>query len=304
METNKVTDPAVIAQLQGYQQHVMTLKSSPYMDYPQHVHLETLGLCNASCSFCPYPSMKRKGVRMSDELIEKIFTDLAAIPPELQFQLSLFKVNEPFLDTRLFSLLGTIRTRLPNALVSLTTNAQPLTEAKLDLLLGASDLLYLWISLNEYEAEPYHHVMGLNFDITLQRLHMLHRRAQQGMKLNIVLSRVSDGTARDNAFIEYCQHEFPLFQATLFPRGSWLGQVDNLRPAPIFGVACQRWFELSITCTGEVAHCCMDGQAQYPIGDVNKQSVLDIYNSAHYRALREKAVSRLDISPCNQCSFL
>lgn len=303
METQKVTDPQLIAQLQGYQQHVMDLKATPYMNYPKHVHLETLGLCNASCSFCPYTAMERKGVRMPDELIEKVINDLTAIPVGLPFQLSPFKVNEPFLDSRLLPLLGTIRTRLPNAQVSLTTNAQPLTEAKLDQLLATSDLLYLWISLNEYEAEPYHRIMGLNFEITLRRLHMLHRRAQEGMKLSVVLSRVGDGSVRDGGFFDYCKREFPLFEVNIFPRGAWLGQVNDIVQSPIYGVACQRWFELSITCTGVVAHCCMDGLAKYPIGDVNTQSVLDIYNSPDYRALRETAVNRLAASPCKQCSF-
>jgi len=119
-------------------------------------------------------------------LISKIIEDLRDIPHTLPFQLSPFKVNEPFLDTRLYSILTQINERLPNASLTLTTNATPIT---------------------------------------------------------------------------------------------------------------------SITATGIVAHCCMDGAAKYPIGDVSRQHVLELYNAPAYRRLREHTARRQDAEPCNRCSF-
>jgi radical SAM protein with 4Fe4S-binding SPASM domain len=69
-------------------------------------------------------------------------------------------------------------------------------------------------------------------------------------------------------------------------------------------VGCTRWFDLSITSTGTVAHCCMDGQAAWPIGNVATQHALEIYNAPHYRLLRERALTRLEASPCRTCTFL
>src|SRR5262249_27338104 len=37
------------------------LRRRPYLDYPQEVHIETLAMCNATCTFCPYPTMDRQG---------------------------------------------------------------------------------------------------------------------------------------------------------------------------------------------------------------------------------------------------
>ena len=49
---------------------------------------------------------------------------------------------------------------------------------------------------------------------------------------------------------------------------TWLGQVDVAsQMVPDIGFA--TWFGLSITSTGSVAYCCMDGDGEYPIGDVN-----------------------------------
>ena len=67
-----------------------------HLDYPQEVHIETLAICNAACTFCPYPTMDRQGDRMSDELIDKIIDDLTHIPRQLPFNIAPFKVNTHF----------------------------------------------------------------------------------------------------------------------------------------------------------------------------------------------------------------
>jgi radical SAM protein with 4Fe4S-binding SPASM domain len=133
---------------------------------------------------------------------------------------------------------------------------------------------------------------------------MLHAaRAGGRIALRIILSRVGDGSVADFEFAQWAKREFPLFEPNVFFRGDWLNQVDT--PAsPIPRVGCGRWFDLSIAATGIVAHCCMDGDAKYPIGDVNRESVLEIYNAPAYRRLRERTQFRQDAEPCNGCSFL
>ena len=289
-------------ELQGYTATVNQLRTSPYLDYPMHVHLETFAQCNASCTFCPYTTLDRKGERMPDALIEKVINELTEIPRNLPFQLSPFKVNEPFLDTRLFDVLDTIHAKLPNATVALTSNSHPITAKKLAQLATYSHIQYLWISFNEHTAGEYQEVMKIDFAKTIERLRMLHAYRASGGTIRIVVSRVGDGSIRDREYVEYVKREFPLFEAAVFPRGSWLGSVDNIQ-APIHDIPCQRWFELSITATGVVAHCCMDGKAEYAIGNVATEHVLEIYNKPEFRRLREDTASRLDVSPCNTCAF-
>jgi MoaA/NifB/PqqE/SkfB family radical SAM enzyme len=87
--------------------------------------------CNAACNFCPSPELERKGVVMPDALIEKVVNDLCDIPRQHRFQLSHFKVNEPFLDNRLMNILSLFHRRLPNAPITLTSNASPISAKKL-----------------------------------------------------------------------------------------------------------------------------------------------------------------------------
>jgi hypothetical protein len=290
--------------LAGYQAQVLEMRRSPYIDYPAHVHMETLSRCNARCTFCPYPGLERKGHRMPDALIEKILDDLRGIPRILPFQFSPFKVNEPFLDTRLFDVLAAIEATLPQATITLTTNASPLTEAMLDKLSRVKNLGYLWVSLNDHRPAAYEATMGLPWARTLERLTMLHARCRAGaLAGRVVLSRVGDGSAADGEFVDWVVRRYPGFEPSVFRRGGWLGQVETTAGI-VPDVGCTRWFDLSITSTGTVAHCCMDGQAAWPIGDVATQHALEIYNAPHYRRLRERALTRLEASPCRTCTFL
>ena len=55
--------------------HLKTLYAL-YMDQPGEVSIETLSLCNARCTFCPYPTLERKGERMSDEMLTRIIDEM------------------------------------------------------------------------------------------------------------------------------------------------------------------------------------------------------------------------------------
>lgn len=290
--------------LAQYQDGVAKLRRSPYMQFPAHVHLETMAVCNAACEFCPYPTLERQGTKMSDALIKKVVGDLADIPRNVPFQLSPFKVNEPFLDVRLFDLLEYFNRRLPHANLTLTSNASPITEKSVERLKRVRNLEYLWISFNDHRPEHYTRVMKLPYQRTLERLQMIHAKAAAGeLPFRVIVSRVGDGSPDDAEFCQWVTKTFPKFEFSVFQRGGWIGQVDT-QIGEVPNVGCTRWFDLSITATGIVAHCCMDGQAKYPIGNVANQHALAIYNNPEYRKLREKTATRRDVSPCNACTFL
>lgn len=302
---NEKSRTGISAQMAAYQANVDANRSL-YLDFPAHIHLETLASCNASCNFCPYPTLDRKGEKMGDELLSKIISDLDDIPKYHEFQLSPFKVNEPFLDVRLFDILEEIQTKLPNASITLTSNSSPITEKKLERLAQFTKLGYLWISFNDHRKAEYEKTMGLPYDRTIERLRMIHKKKSEGLlKPRVVLSRVGDGTRADHDFVAWVKSNYPFFETSIFPRGEWLGQTGrSISEIKAPNVGCVRWFDLSITATGVVAHCCMDGKAEYPIGDANKKHLLEIYNGAEYRRLRELTKSRHEVSPCNKCSFL
>jgi len=138
--------------------------------------------------------------------------------------------------------------------------------------------------------------MGLPFERTAKRLDELHQ--MEDFPHPVVLSRVG----KCSEFVEYCAVRWPRFEVVIIKRDGWLGHVDPESPE-IPDSWCVRWWGLSIMSTGVVSLCCMDGQGRYSIGDLNRQTMLEVYNSPHWRERREQVMSRKDIHPCNTCTY-
>jgi hypothetical protein len=281
------------------------LRRSPYLDYPQEVHIETFAKCNAACTFCPYPTMERQGDRMPDELIDKIIEDLTQIPQQLPFSIAPFKVNEPFLDKRIFAVCAKLNARLPNAQLRLFSNGSSLTERIVEKSAAIGNVIHLWISLNEYEAEPYAKLMSLPLDRTLAKLDTLHEMVSRGRYPHpVTISRVTDGSERDQGFLAFVRQRYPAFRPFMIGEGNWSGQVQARSERRVPGTGCFRWYEISIMASGKVALCCMDGEGKHVIGDVNTQSVLEIYNSPGYRKMRQFTFLRkAAAAPCDTCVY-
>lgn len=292
-------------ELRQIQLEVEGLRRSAHVDYPTEVTMETFAQCNAACNFCPYREMERKGSKMSDELIGKIISDLTAIPRSVPFHIAPFKVNEPFLDKRLFSICASINQQLPHAKLRIFSNGSAFTRSILEQFSRLSNVARFWISLNSHEASDYERIMQLPFEGTLSKLDLLHGLVREGLfRIPVAVSRVAESSQRDAAFTQFVRERYPLFETFLLKRFDWAGQVavDALPPVPAIG--CTRWFELSIMANGKVALCCQDGEGRHVIGDALRENVLDIYNRPEYRRLRVDGLTRLEVkAPCNTCIY-
>lgn len=287
-----------------YQKEHEELRRSAYRHYPKEIHIETQTVCNAACTFCPYPKLERKGNKMPDELIDKIILDLKQIPKELKFYISPFKVSDPFLDKRIFSILKKINDELPNAIIRLFTNGSALTDNNLEATRKVMNLSNLWISLNEVDPTRYLELMGMKIDKVLSNLDNLHNKVETGYPHKVVLSRVSDNSSNDIEFLEYTKKRYPLFKSMLAKRSDWTGTVDEENLSAVPNLACKRWFEVSIMSDGNVSLCCMDGHGNYNIGDITQSSILEVYNSTDYKKMRQFSSSRLATSsPCDTCNL-
>lgn len=283
-----------------------------YLRQPREVSIETLALCNAACTFCPYPTLDRKGTRLRLDAINNLIDQMSTWTEP--FFISPFKVNEPLLDSRLQDICADIVERVPLARIRLFTNGQPLTERHVDWIQGLRPgrLEHLWISLNSTDAQEYGELMKCSYSVVSKNLDSLHHRVSIGaFKHPVVLSRVVQGNPgeetsavlsnKDLSFHRACLARWPRFHTQLIKRDAWLGHVQPSDPR-VPRAPCGRWWELSITAQGKAVLCCMDGKGEYVQGDVTQQSLLDIYNSDH-AALRRAAKTREGITPCATCSY-
>lgn len=279
--------------------HATFLRSN-YLDQPYEVSIETLAQCNAACTFCPYPTLDRKGTKLPDYMIDAMIEEMRHWPNP--FYISPFKVNEPLLDVRLLRICRSINDFIPHAMIRLFTNGSPLTAPRVTAINELSNIAHLWISLNSHDPNEYSRIMSLDFNLTASKLDHLHRVQRSGhFRHPVVLSKVSGGGS-EAEFMSYCAGRWPLFQVVIIKRDGWLGYVPPMDDT-IPDTPCARWFELSILATGVVSLCCMDGKGEFPIGNVYKSTLHDIYNAPGWKDRRERMISRRDIHPCNTCTY-
>lgn len=274
-----------------------------FMDYPMEVSVETMALCNARCTFCPYPTIERKGQKMSDELLEKLVDEMISWDRVMYF--SPFKLSEPLLDKRFFPLCERVNAASDKIVLRIFSNGSALTPANVAGIAKLKRVSYLWVSLNSHIPEEYERLMGLKFERTAKNLDYVHEQMQAGLFPHAVM--LSCVGYPNEAFRRYCFERWPLFESFAIKKDAWLGfteaQVTTVPDTP-----CSRWFELSVTATGEVAHCCMHSgdDKTYNIGDVNKQTLFEVYNAPRWRDRREQLVSRKaldETSPCARCTY-
>ncbi len=263
------------------------------MDQPHEISLETISLCNAACTFCPYPTLDRKGDKMPDELVEKIISEMEGFT--IPFFFSPFKVNEPLLDKRLYDICNEVTSRTV-AMLRIFSNGAALTQRHIDRLAKLERVFHFWVSLNSVDPEEYEQLMDMPYERTAKRLDNLHA---QEFPHPVVLSKVGN---MDYGFIRYIKRRWPKFHTVIIKKDGWLGDVEPNDPT-IPDDSCSRWFELSIISSGVVSLCCMDGQARFPIGDCRESTLLEIYNAPHWRDRRENLSSRHTIDVCKTCTY-
>lgn len=291
--------------------HQWFLLRGQHMHYPRLIHLETSGRCNAKCNFCPHPGLDRKFDEMSDTLFEKIVNEASTFPCDNFHGFVMHAVNEPFMDRKIFDRLAFINEKVPNAQIGINTNMNVMHKMffeRIRKIRGLSD----WnISLNAANKKEYDEVMQLDFDRTISNVRKLlsENRETRFFDGIITLSRVKTHDERDAQFEEQCKEIFPKstfgdgYKTALLGRANWLGEFPQALPRFMHFYPCHQWTSLTIHCDGKVPHCCVDAKAQFPFGDLNSQTILEVYNGPYWQHLRQTVPRRDFVFPCGTCDL-
>jgi hypothetical protein len=272
-----------------------------FMDYPMEVSVETMALCNAACTFCPYPTIDRKGEKMPDELLNRLVDEMISWDRPVYF--SPFKLNEPLLDKRTLPLCERINASSDNMVIRLFTNGSALTPDNIESISQLSRVSYLWVSLNSHIHDEYEKLMGLKFEKTAKNLDYLH---EQDFPHAVMLSTVG---YPNEPFRRYCYDRWPKFESIAIKKDAWLGYTEA-QVTQVPDTACSRWFELSVMANGVVSMCCMDSgeDKRWSIGDVKNHTLYEVYNAPRWKERRTGLVSRKSLdpetSPCGQCTYI
>ncbi len=252
------------------------------------IQIETSSTCIAACHFCPYKKLKRAGKLMPIGLYRKIVDELVDIP--FITRAKLVGLNEPLLDPYLIERLEYTKERRPDITTEVFTNAVLLTQDKFEALKGTLDSLI--ISLNANSAEQHQKIMGLigKYDTVVENTKYAIAN-QGGMHIEIHAVINKDMFTIDDAiaFYQIWGHVALGGFGNCIKESNWAGENRTVKEMTCENKeGCFRAMtNIYVQFNGIVSSCCFDPTGKMPWGDLNVQTLKEIYSNPEYVKFRE-----------------
>ena len=265
---------------------------------PEIVQIESTNICNAKCVFCPRDEMLRKQGVMSRDLFRKIVDECAALGIT---HVRMHNYGEAFLDRYLTEKVRYAKEKgikevgmISNGSLITEKVARGMVEARLDAInisidAGGKDV---------FEATR----IGLNYDKVIANVERLIRvRAELGRRRpKLILSFVrQDNSADEQAFIEHWRKVADKIHITeLHNWGGTLNQESDVN------YPCYRpWLTFTVLWDGRVSLCCADFDGKTILGDLNTQTIEQVWNGDAYRTARRQHLESGGPDVCRACDL-
>ncbi|MFH1847088.1 MAG: radical SAM protein [Candidatus Omnitrophota bacterium] len=252
------------------------------------VNLEVTNHCNLNCSMCPVKSeMRRDKGYMRFDLFKKVIDE----NPQLEFVLP-FQWGEPLLHPEIFDMIQYATDKGIRSMM--TTNGVLLDDEKTDKLLHCG-LTRLTFSLDG-TAEVYEKVRKVPYqDIKKKILNFISERDKQKSSLKVDLNMVVFGET-ENVVRDY--------------KKEWKGIADRIQIIPRLEqkgrnriYPCRELWRgsLVVLWDGRVVPCCADYDAKQVVGDVNKETLVNIWQGEKMQRLRRLHRKKIFSDYCRYC---
>ena len=276
-----------------------------------HLQIEVVNICDAACCFCPYPTMQRPKGTMGMDLFKKIIDEATTLP--LVDHITFTGLGETLLDKFLFERIAYTRKKMPKVMLDIYSNGSQLTKEKVDRLIDEG-LSVLYVSLNAINAEKRQQIMyphkpeHKDFDRVCELLDYAIERGKGKMR-TVVKAIVSKDLMELGDSEEFEQRWNGRTSnggnAFLHLEGNWAGAVWPMRIKPVS--ACVRALQqIMVLRDGRVSLCCFDGEGQVILGDLNTQTIKEVFNGPKATGIREAHWNgrRSELELCNVCTAI
>lgn len=263
------------------------------LETPYAIDIDPSNLCNFKCKFCATHSSEKgdliKKQNMSFELFKKIIDDLAMFPQKLKM-LRITGNGEPLINKELPQMIAYAKNKNIAEYIEIFTNGSLLSE-KMNRDLVSSGLDRIRISIEALDEEGYKNIAGVKIDFEkfLTNIKDLYDNKKQcEIYIKIVDLAVKTEEEKEkyyNLFGDKCDKIsidniipfWPDFDnmdigQTQFNKGVHGQEVQNVKICPYI------FYSLLINTDGRVTACCADWEHKLILGDISKESLLEVWN--------------------------
>lgn len=272
---------------------------------PFRVMIENTNLCNLSCTFCPHKMMKRKKGIMSESLFKRIIMQCKSLGIDY---VTIYGFGEPLLDSNFSERvkwaklkgIGRVTTNT-NGLLLHEKTSRKIIEAGLD---------EIYVSIDAAMQETYRKVRSSSKLAAVEKniLSLLKIREELGRENpTVVLSFVQSEVNRHETRFFVSKWENVTDHVSISKIHNWTGDIE------ISGkIDCQMsdpcrllWTDMVISWDGKVPLCCNDYENRIILGNLETNSIEDIWGGEELMTIREfhKRREFNEIVLCKQCTY-
>jgi MoaA/NifB/PqqE/SkfB family radical SAM enzyme len=265
---------------------------------PEIVQIESTNICNAKCVFCPRDDMHRRQGIMSVELFRKIVDECVTLGIT---HVRMHNYGEAFMDRKLVEKVKYAKDRGIKE-VGMISNGSLITDHVARGMIDAG-LDAINISVDASGKEVFESTrVGLKYDKVIANIERLVRlRAESGKRRpKLILSFVrQNNSADEQAFIEHWRAIADKIHIT--DLHNWAGTLNTESDV---NYPCYRpWLTFTVLWDGRVSLCCADFDGKTILGDLNTQSIAEIWNADPYRDVRRQHLESGGPDICRACDL-
>jgi organic radical activating enzyme len=268
------------------------------------LQVETTNYCNARCIFCAYDQIEKHGT-MADRLYAKILKDAKKLDPPPQTFIPIL-TGEPFLDPKMVDRIKEARAALPKTEIHLYSNGSKLTEEIIRELAQVPNF-HINISANGASVETRKRLTGLGDYEYVAR--MIDYADEMHISHSVSLVQHPSITNEEEAAFNRrwgkdtssssCRSPY-LFQHLNFAGLTY--EKDKTH----FTYCIHATSHMTVLWDGRVNLCCMDPLGRKIFGDLNHQTVSEVWFSQErqYYATMHEGGRGTGCEVCRDCNIV
>ncbi len=271
---------------------------------PITLEVEATNCCNEECRMCPRKFMSRPVGHISEALLKKIIEE----NKNTLELINLFHCGEPLLHPDISKLISICHKA--NIKVQITTTGSLLT-GEMSYALINSGLDMIVFSIDAVTKETYSHIRKANFAETVKNIENfieMKRRLGRGPFVQVQIVKMEINSFEIKKFQSYWRKKADSVRIKPFYNTGDIAsklnyKIDEKREKP--RPCIMLWREPVVCWDGTVLPCCVDLIGQYPIGNIQKDSLKNIWNGEKIQEMRRLHIEGRykEIELCRNCTI-